>query len=31
MLGFIAAILGEALTGQGMVGQLGLWLHWYLG
>ncbi|MEI7666177.1 MAG: chlorophyll a/b-binding protein [Synechococcaceae cyanobacterium ELA263] len=31
MLGFVAAILGEALTGEGMVGQLGLWLRWYLG
>ena len=31
MLGFVAAILGESLTGQGMVGQLGLWLRWYLG
>ncbi|MCX5968098.1 MAG: chlorophyll a/b-binding protein [Cyanobacteria bacterium] len=31
MLGFMAAILGEGLTGEGMVGQLGLWLHWYLG
>ena len=31
MLGFLAAILGEWLTGQGMVGQLGLWLRWYLG
>jgi hypothetical protein len=31
MLGFMAAILGEGLTGEGMVGQLGLWLRWYLG
>ncbi len=31
MLGFMAAILGEGLTGRGMVGQLGLWLRWYLG
>ena len=31
MLGFVAAILGESLTGQGMVGQLGLWLRWYRG
>ena len=31
MLGFLAAILGEWLTGQGIVGQLGLWLRWYLG
>jgi hypothetical protein len=31
MLGFAAALLGEMLTGQGMVGQLGLMLRWLLG
>ncbi|MFZ0409777.1 MAG: chlorophyll a/b-binding protein [Cyanobium sp.] len=31
MLGFVAAILGEWLTGQGIVGQLALMLRWYLG
>ena len=31
MLGFMAAIVGEVLTGKGMVGQLGALLHWYLG
>jgi len=30
MLGFLAAIVGEWLTGEGMVGQLGLMLRWYL-
>ncbi|MEI6031258.1 MAG: chlorophyll a/b-binding protein [Synechococcaceae cyanobacterium ELA739] len=30
MLGFLAAILGEWLTGEGMVGQLALMLRWYL-
>lgn len=30
MLGFAAAIVGELLTGEGMVGQLGLILRWYL-
>jgi len=31
MLGFLAAIGGEWLTGQGIVGQLSLVLRWYLG
>ena len=31
MLGFMAAIVGELLTGEGMVGQLGALLRWYLG
>jgi hypothetical protein len=31
MLGFLAAISGELLTGQGIVGQLGLMLRWLLG
>ncbi|MCP9878619.1 high light inducible protein [Cyanobium sp. A1C-AMD] len=31
MLGFAAAIVGELLTGKGMVGQLAAMLHWYLG
>jgi hypothetical protein len=31
MLGFGAAILGEWLTGEGIVGQLGLMLRWLLG
>ncbi|MDM7937454.1 MAG: chlorophyll a/b-binding protein [Cyanobium sp. CZS 48M] len=30
MLGFSAAILGEWLTGKGIVGQLGAALAWYL-
>jgi len=30
MLGFLAAIVGEWLTGQGIVGQLSLVLRWYL-
>ncbi|MCT0217439.1 high light inducible protein [Synechococcus sp. CS-1329] len=30
MLGFSAAIVGEWLTGQGIVGQLGAVLAWYL-
>lgn len=30
MLGFAAALIGELLTGQGMVGQLKLMLAWYL-
>ena len=30
MLGFAAALVGELLTGKGMVGQLGLMLQWYL-
>ncbi len=31
MLGFVAAIAGELLTGKGMVGQLAAMLRWYLG
>jgi len=31
MLGFMAAIVGELLTGEGMVGQLRALLRWYLG
>ena len=31
MLGFSAAIVGEWLTGKGIVGQLGAVLAWYLG
>jgi hypothetical protein len=31
MLGFLAAVLGEAITGRGIVGQLGLMLGWLLG
>jgi hypothetical protein len=31
MLGFAAALIGERLTGQGMVGQLKLMLAWFLG
>ena len=31
MLGFAAAVLGEAVTGRGIVGQLGLMLAWILG
>jgi hypothetical protein len=30
MVGFAAALIGELLTGKGMVGQLGLLLQWYL-
>ena len=30
MVGFAAALIGELLTGKGMVGQLGLMLQWYL-
>jgi hypothetical protein len=30
MLGFVAAIAGELLTGKGMVGQLEAMLSWYL-
>lgn len=30
MLGFAAAIIGELLTGKGMVGQLAALLRWYL-
>jgi hypothetical protein len=31
MLGFMAAVLGEALTGEGVVGQLLAMLRWLLG
>jgi hypothetical protein len=31
MLGFLAAVVGEALTGQGIVGQLAGALRWLLG
>ena len=31
MLGFAAALIGELLTGKGMVGQLKLLLAWFLG
>jgi hypothetical protein len=31
MLGFLAAIVGEWLSGRGIVGQLGLLLRWLLG
>lgn len=31
MLGFAAAVIGELLTGQGMVGQMKLLLAWVLG
>jgi len=31
MLGFVAAIVGELLTGEGIVGQLRLALLWVLG
>ena len=30
MVGFAAALIGELLTGKGMVGQLLLMLQWYL-
>ena len=30
MVGFSAAVLGELLTGQGIVGQLTGVVHWYL-
>uniref|UniRef100_UPI00404B0C50 chlorophyll a/b-binding protein n=1 Tax=Cyanobium sp. TaxID=2164130 RepID=UPI00404B0C50 len=30
MVGFAAALIGELLTGKGMVGQLGRMLQWYL-
>jgi len=30
MVGFAAALIGELLTGKGMVGQLVLMLQWYL-
>lgn len=31
MVGFAAAVLGEVLTGRGIVGQLALMLSWILG
>ncbi len=31
MIGFLAALIGEELTGRGIVGQLGLMLRWLLG
>jgi hypothetical protein len=31
MLGVLAAVVGECLTGEGIVGQLGLMLRWLLG
>jgi hypothetical protein len=31
MLGFLAAIVGELLSGRGIVGQLALLLRWLLG
>ena len=31
MLGFLGAVLGEELTGRGIVGQLALILRWILG
>ena len=31
MLGFLAAIVGELLSGRGIVGQLALMLRWLLG
>jgi hypothetical protein len=31
MLGFVAALIGEQLTGQGVIGQLALMLRWLLG
>lgn len=31
MLGFAAALIGEGLTGQGILGQLALILRWVLG
>ncbi|MEB3170361.1 MAG: chlorophyll a/b-binding protein [Synechococcaceae cyanobacterium] len=31
MLGFLAAVLGEWLSGRGIVGQLALLLRWLLG
>ena len=30
MLGFVAAIVGELMTGSGIVGQLAGVVHWYL-
>ncbi len=31
MLGFVAAIAGEVITGRGPAGQLALWLLWPVG
>lgn len=31
MIGFLAALIGEELTGRGILGQLGLMLRWLLG
>ncbi|KAF0652825.1 Chlorophyll A-B binding protein [Cyanobium sp. Copco_Reservoir_LC18] len=31
MIGFLAALIGEAFTGRGIVGQLALMLRWLLG
>jgi hypothetical protein len=31
MLGFLAALIGEAISGKGIVGQLGYMAHWLLG
>ncbi|MCP9796300.1 MULTISPECIES: chlorophyll a/b-binding protein [Cyanophyceae] len=31
MIGFLAALIGEELTGRGIVGQLALMLRWLLG
>jgi hypothetical protein len=31
MLGFLAAVAGELITGQGILGQLALMLRWLLG
>lgn len=31
MVGFLAAVIGELLTGRGIVGQLELMVRWYLG
>ncbi|MBE9153474.1 high light inducible protein [Cyanobium sp. LEGE 06143] len=31
MLGFLAAVVGERLSGEGIVGQLAAVLRWYLG
>ena len=30
MVGFLAAVLGELCTGKGMLGQLSIYLNWYL-
>jgi hypothetical protein len=31
MIGFVAALIGEAFTGRGILGQLALMLRWLLG